>query len=370
MPAGAVATRRGHVSRHGDRGRSDETTPVHVHRPDVRARRTATTRSRPRCTRIQRTSTDLRFDLTLEGDLRLRPGRDARRADRGSTRHSSPTTFSGPLHQRRRHGHGRRGREQPALLLDAVREQRAGPSAAPLADGGYTVLGVADRRPRVTGASTESTSWSTPGPGRRRSPRPTGGVALAAGTHADAHGHCSTGRRHGAASRSPAPASASLNAPLLERHVGRPRAPGPADRRVHGGRDRRRNAAGTTGTSAAQHFSVDTTAPVTTNNTASIGNAWRTTAADRSPSPRPTPGPGRGAHVLHDRRLDADDRVGRRARRSCSTATACTRSSTSRSTRLGNAEAVKTAATQIRIDTAAPVTTDNTASFSSWTTRT
>ena len=34
---------------------------------------------------------------------------------------------------------------------------------------------------------------------------------------------------------------------------------------------------------------------------------------------------------------------------------------------VGNAETVKTAGTQIRIDTAAPVTTDNTASFGNWT---
>ena len=54
------------------------------------------------------------------------------------------------------------------------------------------------------------------------------------------------------------------------------------------------NGAGTTGTSPARNFQVDATAPTTTDNTATIGNAWRNTPATVTLTPVDAGGAGVG----------------------------------------------------------------------------
>ncbi len=125
------------------------------------------------------------------------------------------------------------------------------------------------------------------------------------------------------------------------------------------------DAAGNVG-SGAVSFGVDAAAPVTTDNTASIGNAWRTTAATVTLTPTDIGPAGVGqTYFTTD---------GSAPTTSSPTGTSIELLSDGVYTiryfsadTLGNAEPVKTAATQIRIDTNAPVTTDNSASFGSWT---
>ncbi len=127
-----------------------------------------------------------------------------------------------------------------------------------------------------------------------------------------------------------------------------------------------RNLAGTTGTSADRHFTVDGTAPTTVDDSASVGNAWRTTAATVTLTPTDTGGAGVGQTYYT---IDGSTPTTSSAQGTTVNLTAdgvYTIKYFSVDT-AGNAEAVKTAGTQIRIDTTAPVTTDNTSSFASWT---
>jgi hypothetical protein len=127
-----------------------------------------------------------------------------------------------------------------------------------------------------------------------------------------------------------------------------------------------RNLAGTTGTSTAVNFSIDATAPTTTDDTATIGNAWRTTGATVHLTPTDTGGAGVGQTYYT---TNGDEPT-----TSSATGTSIDLTADGIYTikyfsvdAVGNAEPVKTAATQIRIDTQAPNTTDNTSSFVNWT---
>ena len=127
------------------------------------------------------------------------------------------------------------------------------------------------------------------------------------------------------------------------------------------------DAAGNAGASAAVSFSVDANAPVTTDNSATIGNAWKTVAQTVTLSPADTGGAG-----VAQTYYTTDG----------STPTTASATGTSVSLAndgvftikyfsvdtVGNVEPVKTAGTQIRIDTAAPSTTDDSATVgSAWT---
>jgi hypothetical protein len=127
-----------------------------------------------------------------------------------------------------------------------------------------------------------------------------------------------------------------------------------------------RNLAGTTGTSTPVSFSVDATAPTTTDDTATIGNAWRTTGATVHLTPTDTGGAGVAQTYYTTNGTDP----------TTASATGTTIDLTADGVytikyfsvdAAGNAEPVQTAGTQIRIDTQAPTTTDNTASFVNWT---
>jgi hypothetical protein len=127
-----------------------------------------------------------------------------------------------------------------------------------------------------------------------------------------------------------------------------------------------RNLAGTTGTSTSVNFSVDATAPTTTDDTATIGNAWRTTGATVHLSPVDTGGAGVGQTYYTTNGTDPTT--------ASATGTSIDLTADGVYTikyfsvdAVGNAEPVKTAGTQIRIDTQAPNTTDNTANFVNWT---
>jgi hypothetical protein len=123
--------------------------------------------------------------------------------------------------------------------------------------------------------------------------------------------------------------------------------------------------AGNVGSGTAS-IQIDASAPVTTDNSSTIGNAWRTTPVTVTLTPTdigpagvgqtyyttdgstPTTSSSQGTSVL----LSGD---GVYTIKYFSVDT------------VGNAEPVKTAATQIRMDLNPPVTTDNTASFANWT---
>jgi hypothetical protein len=127
-----------------------------------------------------------------------------------------------------------------------------------------------------------------------------------------------------------------------------------------------RNLAGTTGTSTAVNFSVDATAPTTTDDTATIGNAWRTAGATVHLTPTDTGGAGVGQTYYTTNGTDPTT--------ASATGTSIDLTADGSYTikyfsvdAVGNAEPVKTAGTQIRIDTQAPNTTDDTSSFVNWT---
>jgi hypothetical protein len=127
------------------------------------------------------------------------------------------------------------------------------------------------------------------------------------------------------------------------------------------------DAAGNTGTSAAVSFSVDANAPVTTDDSATIGNAWKTVAQTVTLSPADTGGAG-----VAQTYYTTD---GSTPTTSSPTGTSVTLANDGIYTvkyfsvdTVGNVEPVKTAGTQIRIDTAAPSTTDDSATVgSAWT---
>ncbi len=118
--------------------------------------------------------------------------------------------------------------------------------------------------------------------------------------------------------------------------------------------------------SGTTNIQIDATAPTTTDNTGTIGNAWRTTAATITLTPTDI-----GAAGVGQTYYTTD---GSTPTTASSQGTTITLSADGVYTikyfsvdTVGNAEPVKTAATQIRVDLNPPVTTDNTASFSSWT---
>lgn len=143
--------------------------------------------------------------------------------------------------------------------------------------------------------------------------------------------------------------------------------PGPLGNGAYSVTASQTNGAGTTGTSAARSFQVDATAPVTTDNTASIGNAWRVASATVTLSPVDTGGAGLAQTYYSTN--------GTTPTTSSATGTSILLDSDGIYTikyfsvdAFGNTEPVKTAGTQIRIDTAAPSTTDNTSAIgNAWT---
>jgi hypothetical protein len=119
------------------------------------------------------------------------------------------------------------------------------------------------------------------------------------------------------------------------------------------------NAAGTIGNSAARAFSVDGTAPTTTDNSVSIGSAWRATPATVTLSPVDSGGAGVGA-TYYTTNGDTPTTASSQGTSIVLSADGVYTIKYFSVDTLGNTEAVKTAGTQIRIDTQAPVTTDNT----------
>jgi hypothetical protein len=123
------------------------------------------------------------------------------------------------------------------------------------------------------------------------------------------------------------------------------------------------DAAGNVGASSATSFGIDITAPVTTDDSASFGSAWRSSAVTVTLSPTDA---GVGVATTY---YTTD---GSTPTTASATGTSIPLTSEGVYTikyfsvdGLGNTEAVKTAAAQIRIDQTAPVTTDNTASIGS-----
>ncbi len=117
------------------------------------------------------------------------------------------------------------------------------------------------------------------------------------------------------------------------------------------------------GTFTGQVYSIDKTAPVTTDNTGAIGNGWTRSTVVLALSPTDA-----GSGVAHT--YYSTD--GSTPSAGSSEGTAITLSSDGIYTikyfsvdTVGNTEAIETAGTQIRIDKTAPVTTDNTASIGS-----
>ena len=236
-----------------------------------------------------------------------------------------------------------------ALLLSTPCVSNGWTVTAALGDGAYTVTASQTDANNVTGSTgaipfTVDTAAPTVA-----ITAPTGGVALAAGTPAIT-GTCSTGDGSVSVSITGA-ASRALNATCSSgTFSATPSSALPTG--SYSATATQTDAAGNTGTSAAATFSVDTTAPVTANNTATIGNGWKTAAQTVTLSPTDV-----GSGVAHTY-FTTDG----------STPTAASTEGTSiplltsgvytikyfSVDGLGNAEAVKTAATQIRIDTAAP----------------
>ena len=103
---------------------------------------------------------------------------------------------------------------------------------------------------------------------------------------------------------------------------------------------------------------IDTTAPTTTDNTASIGNAWRKTSATVTLSPADSGGSGVAStyYTTDGSTPTTSSASGTSVVLSAQGVYTIKYFSTDTA---GNAESVKTAGTQIRIDTTVPVTTDD-----------
>ena len=222
-------------------------------------------------------------------------------------------------------------------------------ASAPLADGAYTVAASQTDGSGVTGSTGAipfTVDTVTPAVAVTA---PTDGVTLASGSP-QITGTCSTGDGTVSVAVSGAAARA-LTAPCSSgTFAATPSTALPSG--AYSVTAAQTDAAGNTGTSAAATFSVDTTAPATTNNTASIGNAWKTTPQTVTLTPTDV-----GVGVAHTY-FTTDG----------STPTAASPEGTSilldasgtytikyfSVDALGNTEGVKTAATQIRIDLTAP----------------
>ena len=261
----------------------------------------------------------------------LRSGGDGVVADTGRRAQELARHAQGPLHQRRRPGRGHGRRRAGAVC-----------SPAPCVSNGWTVTATLGRRcvhrhrepdrrqqrhrqhgcdpvhgrhrrHRRSRSPRRPAAWPSPR-ARRRSPGPcstgdgTVSVAVTGATSRALTAPCSSGTFIGDAElRRCRPVR---TAPPHRRPT-RPATPAPARRPPSRSTPRRRSRR---------------------NNTASIGNGWKTTAQTVTLSPTDV-GVGRGAHLLHDRRLDADGRVRRGHDDQPGHVRARTRSSTSRSTR-------------------------------------
>ena len=112
--------------------------------------------------------------------------------------------------------------------------------------------------------------------------------------------------------------------------------------------------------SSATEVGIDTTAPVTTDNTASIGNAWKNTDQTVTLSPTDT---GSGvAQTYYTTDGSTPSQIGGVAQGTTQTGTSVLLNTSGQYTikyfsldNVGNVEAVKTAGTVIRIDLIAPV---------------
>jgi chitodextrinase len=302
------------------------------------------------------TSNDLSFDLRLRATYAVAPVVTLSSPSDGTYLSTPTTTFSGLCTT----SAGTvtldvSGNETTILNAPCVDNEWT--VSSPLPDGGYSasasqtadgITGVSNGTGFVVDTSVPTVTIDQPAEG-----------SLAASDTPSLTGECSTAAGlvrvgiTGATTVNPtAPCLSglwSLNAP-------------PLDTGAHTAVASQTNAAGTTGSSGARNFTVDATAPITTDDTTTIGNAWRSAPTTVTLTPTdsggagvaqtyyttdgstPTPSSPTGTSVL----LDQD---GVYTIRYFSIDT------------VGNAEPVKTAATQIRIDTAGPVTTDNTASI-------
>jgi hypothetical protein len=353
MPAGTISYSTRPTS--GIADRTDETTPVVLPVP-VNALQLGDNVLAVEMHQANNTSNDLSFDLRLRATYGIAPIVTIDSPQDGSWLSTPSTTLTGLCNTLA----GQVSVDisgNDTLILDTPCVSNEWSVTTPLADGSYsasasqtdgTLTGVSNGVSFAVDTSVPVVTIDQPTEG-----------SLAASTTPAFSGACTTAAGNVRVNITGA-TTTNLTAPCL---AGEWTTIAPAlSTGAHTAVAAQTNAAGTIGSSPARQFSVDATAPSTTDDTAAIGSAWRNAAATVTLSPTdsggagvgatyytidgstPTPSSSQGTSILLDQdgvytiRYFSVDAV-------------------------GNAEAVKTAGTQIRIDTGVPVTSDNTASI-------
>ncbi len=356
MPAGTVTYSTRPLVGIGDR--LDETTPVTLTVPQS-ALIDGDNVLAVEMHQFNNTSTDLSFDATLQATYAAAPVLTLDAPTTGSYVATPTTTFSGLCTTAAGTVTVDVAGNTPALFTAPCENNEFSATGA-LEDGGYsasasqssTLVGVSNGIDFIVDTSVPEVAITSPTEGSlSATPNPT-----LSGTCTDAAGTVRIALTGTSSANLNTPCTAgawSVTSAVL--------ATGPYTASAS-----QRNLAGTTGTSTAVNFSVDSTAPTTTDDSATIGNAWRTTAATVHLTPADTGGAGVAQTYYTTNGTDP-------------TTASATGTSIDLTTdgvytikyfsvdAVGNAEPVTTAGTQIRIDTAVPVTTDNTGSFVNWT---
>lgn len=354
MPAGTIAYATRPVA--GISDRTDETTPVSVSIP-TSALQAGDNTIAVEMHQANSSSNDLSFNLRLKASYAVAPVVALDAPLDGSYVATPSTTFSGlcttsagtvSVHVT--------GNDNAIFTAPCVSNEWT--TSGPLSDGGYTVTASQTDILNVTGSSAPRDFIVDTSVPIVTITQPTEG-ALTNSNTPTLSGTCTTSVSHVFVALTGA-STTSIDVPCTAGTWS-----GVTPTLVTGSYTAvasQTNAAATTGTSPASHFLVDATAPVTTDNTASIGEAWRTTSATVILSPTDSGGAG-----LAQTYYTTDGSPPTTA-----SATGTTFDLTADGVYTikyfsvdanGNAEPVKTGVAQIKIDTAAPVTTDDSATI-------
>lgn len=354
MPAGPISYATRPVA--GISVRSDETTPVTLSIPPS-ALQVGDNVIAVEMHQANSTSNDLSFNLRLRATYVVVPVVTVTSPQADSIHNSPSTTFGGLCTTSAGTVTANVGGTQ-SMILTAPCVDNEWTTSTPLPDGSYDV--IASQTAGVTGSSSSVQFFVDSVAPVVTLDAPTAGQLLPAAQTFS--GSCTQGEG-GVTITITGTAGSVLTTPC---NAGTFSTAGALGTGAFSATASQTDAATNTGSSAPVSFGVDATAPVTTDDTAAIGNGWKSVSQTVTLSATDAGGAGVGqTYFTTD---------GNNPTTSSPTGTSVPLTTDGVYTvkyftvdALGNAEAVKTAGTQIRIDTQAPSTTDNSSSFVNWT---